>query len=67
MVKIRLAAVRVNAGMTQEEWSEKLGVTKQTVCNWESGKTCPNLTQVKTMSNLSGVPIDFIFVEKESI
>lgn len=62
MPKINLTAVRANAEKTQEEWAELLGVTKQTVCNWEAGKTCPDLAKVRRMSELSGVPIDFIFV-----
>ena len=66
MPKINLAAVRVNAGKTQEEWAELLKVSKQTVSNWESGKTCPSLSTVRTMSELSGIPLDFIFVPEQS-
>lgn len=61
MPHINLDAVRVNAGMNQTEWANALGVTQNTVCNWEKGITEPSLTQVRTMSALSGIPIDFIF------
>ena len=62
MPQIRLAAVRVNADKTQDEWAELLGVAKSTVSNWESGKTIPNLPTIRKMSELSGIPIDLIFV-----
>lgn len=61
-VKIRLAAVRTNANMTMKEWAAALGVDIGTVNNWEQGKSEPKLSQVRQMSELSGIPIDFIFL-----
>lgn len=66
MPMIRLAAVRVNADKTQDEWAELMGVAKSTVCNWESGKTIPNLQKIRKMSELSGIPIDLIFVPEKA-
>jgi DNA-binding XRE family transcriptional regulator len=66
MPRISLEAVRVNAKMTQKEWAEMLGVSNTTVVNWEKGKTEPSLSQLKTMSKLSGIPMDFIFVPDTS-
>ena len=62
MPKISLEAVRVNAKMTQKEWAKELGVSHTTVINWEKGNTEPSLTQLRKMSELSGIPMDFIFV-----
>lgn len=62
MPKIYLKSVRINAGYTQQEWAKKLGVSKDTVLNWENGKTEPTISQIRTMSELSGIPMDFIFV-----
>ena len=66
MPRISLEAVRVNAKMTQKEWAEMLGVSNATVVNWEKGKTEPSLSQLRTMSKLSGIPMDFIFVPDTS-
>ena len=66
MPKISLEAVRVNAKMTQKEWATKLGVSNATVVNWEKGNTEPSLSQLREMSRLSGVPMDFIFVPDKS-
>ena len=62
MPKISLEAVRVNAGMSQKEWAKKLGVSNNTFTKWEKGNTEPTLSQVREMSLLSGIPMDFIFV-----
>ena len=62
MPKISLEAVRVNAKMTQKNWAKLLGVSVATVINWEKGNTEPSLSQLKEMSRLSGIPMDFIFV-----
>lgn len=65
-VKIRLAAVRVNADMNTEEWAKALNVSTSTVTNWELGRTEPKLSQLRQMSELSGIPMDYIFFEPKS-
>lgn len=66
MPKISLEAVRVNAKMKQKEWAKSLGVSQATVINWEKGNTEPSLSQLRKMSELSGIPMDFIFVPDKS-
>lgn len=66
MPKISLEAARINAKLTQKELAEILGVSNATIVNWESGKTEPNLSQLKKISALSGIPMDFIFVPEQS-
>lgn len=66
MPRILLEAVRVNAQMNQKEWAESLGVSKATVINWEKGDTEPSLSQLRKMSEMSGIPMDFIFVPDKS-
>ena len=65
-VNISLKAVRVNAEKTQKEWAECLNVTVDTVLNWETGKSEPKYSQVQKMSELSGIPLDLIFVPMKS-
>ena len=63
MPKISLEAVRVNAGYNQKEWAEMFGISNSTVVNWgKRKKTEPTLSQLRKMSELSGIPMDFIFV-----
>lgn len=60
-IKIILPAVRANTRLTQQEFADKIGVSKDTVFNWENGKSVPNINQLRTMSELSGIPMDFIY------
>ena len=65
-INISLKAARVNANLTQRELAEKLNVTIDTVLNWENGRSEPKLSQLRQISELSGIPMDFIFVPEES-
>lgn len=64
--RINLAAVRTNANMNQREWAEELKVEVSTIVNWEKGRSEPNASQLRKMSELSGIPMDFIFVPEQS-
>ncbi|MBO4637914.1 MAG: helix-turn-helix transcriptional regulator [Clostridiales bacterium] len=44
--------------MTQEDLADKIGVTRQSVAQWESGRTCPNLNQSKAIADALGVSLD---------
>lgn len=63
---ICLAAARVNAGMNQREMAEFLGVDVSTITNWEKGKSEPNATQLRKISEVSKIPMDFIFIPEQS-
>lgn len=64
--RISIAACRINAKLSQRNFADKIGVSLATVNNWEAGKTEPDLSQLRKISELSGIPMDFIFVERES-
>lgn len=66
MPRISLEAARVNAGLTQKELAERLGVSNATVVNWEKGVTEPSLSQLRLISQISGIPMDFIYVPDKS-
>lgn len=65
-IEISIAAARVNSKMTQKEFADKIGVSLATVTNWEKGKTEPDASQLRVISKLSGIPMDYIFISKES-
>lgn len=65
-IEISIAAARVNSKMTQKEFADKIGVSLATVTNWEKGKTEPDASQLRVISKLSGIPMDYIFIAKES-
>lgn len=53
-----IAYYRKKAGMTQEQLSEKMGVTAQAVSKWENGLTCPDLDSVARLSEILGVSVE---------
>ena len=65
-IQISLAAARVNAGMTQEEVAKKMGISKQTIINWEKGKNIPGIPEMEMMSKLYAMPQDYIFLPSYS-
>lgn len=56
-----LRALRVGAGMTQQDLATKLGVTNISVSRWESGKAIPNPKYIKKMAEMFGVAGKDIF------
>ena len=64
-IRISLAAARVNARMTQQQVAEKMGVSKQTIINWEKGKVVP-IPEICMMSKLYNMPEEYIFLPSYS-
>lgn len=61
-IQISLAAARVNAGMTQEDVAREMQTSKQTIVNWEKGKTSPDVPQARKLSEIYNIPLDYIFL-----
>lgn len=60
--QISLAAARVNAGMTQEEVSKKMQISKNTLVNWEKGLSEPSISQGRKLADLYKMPLDYIIL-----
>ena len=60
MKKITLKAARVNAGYSQKEAAEILGISNKTLCSWENGKTFPDQPMIEKLCELYGVTYDMI-------
>ena len=68
MLKITLAAARVNAKLTQKEVADKLDVSNKTVCSWEKGKSFPTPMQIDILCELYGISYDnIIFLPSNSL
>lgn len=59
---LSLEALRVNAGMTQQDVADKLGVSRQTVIKWEGGFVEPKELVIYALAKLYNVEIDNIRV-----
>ncbi len=52
-----LKKIRMSSGMTQEELAEKMFVTRQTISNWENGKSQPDVQTLTSLSNVLDVEV----------
>ena len=65
-LKISLRAARTNAGLSQERVAQELRVAKQTVHNWEKGKTEPTVSQAMALQELLQISLEHIIFGKKS-
>lgn len=54
----KLKSARAKAGLTQEAAAEKIGVSRQTMSNWENNKTYPDVISVIGLSELYSISLD---------
>ncbi len=64
--QISLEAARVNAKLTQEEAAKRIGVSRQTIINWEKGKIAPRIPEMKMLCYVYNIPEDNIFLPSNS-
>lgn len=63
-MSITLKAARVNAGFTQAQAAEKLGVNINTLQSYEAEKSYPDVPIIKKMERLYNIPFSGIFFSK---
>lgn len=61
-----LKKAREDAGFTIIEASEKLGINKSTLCNYEKGRSYPDIRILKKIEKLYNIDYQDIFFEKIS-
>ncbi|MBQ8495271.1 MAG: helix-turn-helix transcriptional regulator [Clostridia bacterium] len=59
-MKVSLRGARANAGLSQEQAGKKIGVSRETIGNWEKGVSFPDAIQIKTIQEVYGVKYDDI-------
>lgn len=55
-----LKEARLQAGLTQEKVAEAIGVSRQSISNWENDKTYPDVINVIALSELYQVSLDYL-------
>jgi len=53
-----LKQARAEINLSQEEIAEKVGVSRQTISNWENGRSYPDISYVMALSDACGVTLD---------
>ena len=54
----KIRQYRVQSNLSQEELSERVFVSRQTISNWENEKSCPDLRSLILLSEIFGVSLD---------
>lgn len=61
----KLQQARIKSGYTQEQTADALGISRQTISNWENERTYPDIKSVVILSELYKVSLDYLLKEKE--
>ncbi|MEA5059348.1 MAG: helix-turn-helix domain-containing protein [Candidatus Pelethousia sp.] len=54
----KIVALRKEAGLTQEQLAEKLGISPQAVSKWENDISCPDISTLPLLASLFNVTVD---------
>lgn len=60
MLSKKIYELRMSFGWTQVQLAQKLGVTKQTVSNWENDNIQPSIDMLVKLSNVFNVSTDYL-------
>ena len=63
----RIALLRKEKGMTQEDLANAMGISPQAVSKWENDQTCPDISALPKLSKLLGVTVDELLSGKEEL
>lgn len=55
----RIKIARVAAGLEQQQLAEAVGVRRNTMSNWESGRTEPSASHFVRLARIVGQPLDW--------
>ena len=63
----RIAALRKEKNLTQEELAGHMGVSAQAVSKWENDQTCPDISALPKLARLLGVTVDELLEGKQEL
>lgn len=61
----RIARLRRDKGLKQEDLAEMLGVTGQAVSKWENDQTCPDISLLPQLARILGLTVDELLSGKQ--
>ena len=61
----RIAELRKNKGLKQENLAEMLGVSGQAVSKWENDQSCPDISLLPQLAQILGVTVDELLSGKK--
>lgn len=62
----RIRAQRINSGLSQEKVAELVGVSRQAVTKWETGRSAPSTENLFRLAALFRTTVDFLLAPEEA-
>jgi len=66
-IGVKIKKSRAESGLTQEQAAEALGISRQTISNWENEKSYPDIISVLKMSDLYNVSLDYLLKGEQAM
>ena len=63
----RIAHLRKEKGLTQEELAGHMGISPQAVSKWENDQTCPDISALPKLARLFDVTVDELLEGKQEL
>ena len=63
----KIKEARKESGLSQEQFAEKMNVSRSAVAKWETDKGMPDVNNLKIMAQLLNVSVDYLLDEDEKI
>lgn len=60
MLNKRISELRTSFGWTQVQLAQKIGITKQTISNWENDNIQPSIDMLIKLSKIFNVSTDYL-------
>ena len=65
-IGLQIKKFREQQKISQEELALKIFVSRQTISNWETNKSCPDVKSLITLSNIFNVSLDNFRLEDKN-
>ena len=62
----KIARKRKDLGLTQNDFADKLSVTRQTVSRWEAGTVLPDIEKISDIAEILNVSCDYLLKDDEA-
>lgn len=62
-----IVALRQGAKLTQSELAERLNYSDKAISKWERAESLPDITVLKAIADLFGVPLDYLVREENDV
>lgn len=63
----KLKEVRKQAGLSQEQFAEKMNISRSAIAKWETNKGIPDIDNLKAISQLFNVSIDYLLDNGQNV